>query len=66
MGHVSAVDVGGELFDMLELAPEELDESTVIEVVVEVTIAVLVLDEFVETAKGQQSGLSLTHPMKGT
>ena len=51
---------------MLELAPEELDESTVIEVVVEVTIAVLVLDEFVETAKGQQSGLSLTHPMKGT
>jgi hypothetical protein len=53
------------LLDILDLAPKELEDSTVNKVVVEVSVAVFVLEEFVKTAKGQQSGLLLTHPMKG-
>jgi hypothetical protein len=67
VGWKNTVDLDGVFPDTVELELEKLpSEAIVVEVVVVVAEIVVVAfeDEFVKTAKGQQSGLSLTHPMK--
>jgi hypothetical protein len=66
-GGTNTVDLDGVLCDVVELELNELaDESIDFEeatVVMEIVV-VAFEEEFAKTAKGQQSGLSLTHPMK--